>query len=739
MRKSIVIGLLGIAVQIAAPPAAIAATSSAGTTRPGEACAAAGRSIDDKSLGYLDSADRYLAEGRTRQAREQLDRGLEAAGQQGNGADKIALLRSLADLKLASGDQAGARADLEQALQLASGSDPVLRATLLHDLGNAYAVGEQFPEAAAKFDESLKALGTTRASELEISNRLNAARALLDSAQPADAARSLDAAATALAATPDEAWVAPHAVSLGELSFRVDYDSGTWTHLDRAMQSLERGRRIAAANADTRTESFALGFMGRIAEEAGGIDTALEYTRLAMLKAQSANALDGLYRWQWQAARLLDRSGQPQQAIAAYQQAIATLEAIRPELSRRSIRSFQASVAPVFFGMADLLLRQESSAADPTVATQQLRLVRTTVEELKVAEIQNYFQNDCVIGDEQATALDEVGADAAVIYPILFDDRVETLVSIGPKITRYTARVSREELAGTVLEFRQGIERRPTNRYRAPGKQLYDWLIAPALADLRAAHVSTLVFVPDGPLRTVPAAAFFDGNHFLVEEFAIATTLGMTLTSPKPLATQQTEILASGLTQSVRGFSALPAVRAELDSIEKIYPDNAQEFRDETFVVNDVSQALAKGRYSIVHIATHGQFKADHRQSFLLAYDAPLTMGELEATVASRRYNNEPIELLMLSACETAAGDDRAALGLAGVALKAGARSAVATLWAINDDATSQLVTRFYTELKAGKATKAQSLRTAQLQLIQDQRYSHPAVWSPFLLLGNWL
>jgi CHAT domain-containing protein len=93
----------------------------------------------------------------------------------------------------------------------------------------------------------------------------------------------------------------------------------------------------------------------------------------------------------------------------------------------------------------------------------------------------------------------------------------------------------------------------------------------------------------------------------------------------------------------------------------------------------------------------------------------------------------------MLSACETAAGDDRAALGLAGVALKAGARSAVATLWAINDDATSQLVTRFYEEIKAGKVTKAQALRIAQLQLIEDQRYTHPAVWSPFLMLGNWL
>ena len=695
--------------------------------------AIAGQACDANSSGAV------LSAGRMRLERERLERSLLSTALNEGSAGKVALLHSLGQLKLASGDSAGAVSDFQQAITLAGDAEPKLKAALLHDLGNAYAAGERYPEAAAEYARSLETLAPGQAPDFSISNRLNQARALIDAGRAAEAAGPLDAAASELASAPDEGWIAANAVSLGELLFRIDYDTGTWTRLEQAMQALERGRRVAAAAGDARPESFALGYMGRIAEEAGRLDTALQYTRLAMVKAQAANALDGLYRWQWQAARLLERQGDAEQAVAAYQQSIATLEVIRPELSRRSIRSFQATVAPVFFSMAELLLREQSAATDPAVGTGQLRLVRTTIEKLKVAEIQNYFQNDCVVADEQATELDVIGADTAVLYPIIFDDRVELLVSIGPAMRRYTSRVSRDELARTVLEFRQGLERRPTNRYRTPGKSLYDWLIAPALGDLRAARVTTLVFVPDGPLRTVPAGAFFDGERFLVEEFAIATTLGMTLTSPKPISMQQSEILASGLTQSIRGFSALPAVQAELDSIQQIYPNQAEEFRDETFVVGDVSEALAKGRYSIVHIATHGQFKADHRESFLLAYDAPLTMSELEATVSSRRYNNEPIELLMLSACETAAGDDRAALGLAGVALKAGARSAVATLWAINDDATSQLVTRFYEEIKAGKVTKAQALRAAQLQLIGDQRYSHPAVWSPFLMLGNWL
>lgn len=97
------------------------------------------------------------------------------------------------------------------------------------------------------------------------------------------------------------------------------------------------------------------------------------------------------------------------------------------------------------------------------------------------------------------------------------------------------------------------------------------------------------------------------------------------------------------------------------------------------------------------------------------------------------------MELLTLSACQTAAGDDRAALGLAGVAVKAGARSALATLWFINDQATALLITEFYHQLRDPDLSKAKALQRAQLILLNDRRYQHPGYWSPFLLIGNWL
>ena len=103
------------------------------------------------------------------------------------------------------------------------------------------------------------------------------------------------------------------------------------------------------------------------------------------------------------------------------------------------------------------------------------------------------------------------------------------------------------------------------------------------------------------------------------------------------------------------------------------------------------------------------------------------------------RFRDEPVELLTLSACETAVGDDLAALGLAGIAVKAGARSALATLWFINDQASAVLVSEFYAQLQDPSLSKVKALQQAQLRLVQDRRYEHPIYWSPFLLIGNWL
>jgi CHAT domain-containing protein len=140
-----------------------------------------------------------------------------------------------------------------------------------------------------------------------------------------------------------------------------------------------------------------------------------------------------------------------------------------------------------------------------------------------------------------------------------------------------------------------------------------------------------------------------------------------------------------------------------------------------------------------VHLATHGEFSRKGGESYVLTYDGRLDMDDLQQFMSMTTFREQPIELLTLSACQTAAGDDRAALGLAGIAVKAGARSALATLWFINDQASAVLVSEFYSQLQDPSLSKVKALQQAQLKLLEDPRYSHPIYWSPFLLIGNWL
>jgi len=187
----------------------------------------------------------------------------------------------------------------------------------------------------------------------------------------------------------------------------------------------------------------------------------------------------------------------------------------------------------------------------------------------------------------------------------------------------------------------------------------------------------------------------------------------------------------------VQGFPPLPNVAEEITRIHRLY-DGAM-LENSTFTLSNFEKDLDERPYSIVHVASHGKFDKDAHNTFLLTYDGKLNMDTLQRYMASTTYRKQPVELLTLSACQTAVGDDKAALGLGGIAVKAGARSALATLWYINDQASSILVADFYEDLKEPGISKAKALQQTQLKLLKDRRYEHPSYWSPFLLIGNWL
>jgi len=160
---------------------------------------------------------------------------------------------------------------------------------------------------------------------------------------------------------------------------------------------------------------------------------------------------------------------------------------------------------------------------------------------------------------------------------------------------------------------------------------------------------------------------------------------------------------------------------------------------NDAFRTGRLEEELRERPPGVVHLASHAEFTGDPRSSFVLTHDGRLTMDRLSDLVESGRFGDEPLELLVLSACRTAAGDERAALGLAGVAVRAGARSAMGSLWSVSDQAASELVVDFYSELGRRDTSKAEALRRAQLALLAQKRFAHPYYWAPFLMINNWL
>jgi CHAT domain-containing protein len=232
-------------------------------------------------------------------------------------------------------------------------------------------------------------------------------------------------------------------------------------------------------------------------------------------------------------------------------------------------------------------------------------------------------------------------------------------------------------------------------------------------------------------------AALHDGRHFLLQKYSVAITPGLCLVEPRPIQGVNLRVLSAGLTAAVQGFPPLPYVAEEIRAIHRLH--SGTPLLDQDFSIPKLERELRKNHYNVLHIASHGKFAESPKETFLLSFDDKVTMDRLSDCVGLFRFRDNPLELLILSACETAAGDERAALGLAGVAVKAGARSAIATLWHVNDPVSSRLVGEFYGELRKTPVTRAMALQRAQLKILGDSRYEHPGYWAPFLLINNWL
>ncbi|HCF26160.1 MAG TPA: hypothetical protein DEV81_02805, partial [Cyanobacteria bacterium UBA11049] len=347
------------------------------------------------------------------------------------------------------------------------------------------------------------------------------------------------------------------------------------------MKLLDRAIAVAKNIGDLRAESFALGSQAQIYESALQYEKAMALTRQAQFAAQQVSAADSLYRWQWQAGRILKATGKIQQAISVYEQAIATLQTIRGDIvaANQDLQfDFRDAVEPVYRELIALLLDPDASNTSVSqvvknTISQNISRAIDVSELLKLAELQNFFGDECVqvaLNNAKSNA-GQSDANAAVVYSVILADRTEMVLQLPNKtLTHHPVKMSAEQLQHEIDSLRLLLEKRATDEYLSQAQKIYDVLIRPLEADLAAANFKTLVFVNDGVLRKVPMAALHDRKQFLIEKYAIATTPSLSLTTRGSLERTNLQALILGLTVERPPFTALLNVNDEANGVQKI-------------------------------------------------------------------------------------------------------------------------------------------------------------------------
>lgn len=495
---------------------------------------------------------------------------------------------------------------------------------------------------------------------------------------------------------------------------------------------------VASLDGAPTTAAFASALVGRIALVRGDRDAAAAaFQRAIFLEGQRAQPTR-MANW-----LLLLADAEPTRRAALVLQAYRALEAVRPLLPATDPvteeSTFAIRMRPVFEAAVAAELAEVGGAREPARIASAQRIV----EAFRQAELQNAFGSNCVPSSDPVDPA-RLRVGEVLLYPILLDDRVELLVVAGgsggdAQYTRLAggARMTRDAVARLVDDMVSSASRGTDEEWREAGRTLYDLLIKPVEAQLRSG--GTLIVIPDGALRALPFAALTDSDgKFLIERTRLAVAPALAFSQPgSDRTTRPLSVVAASLEREV----TLPAgVFAKLegtgDEAGVAAGPGGRVLSD--FRESDLRAALSRGRVDVLHLATHAAFNGRSDRSFIVANGESIPLADLRALIGASRTRGDELDLLVLSACETAVGDDAASMGLAGAAVQSGAESAIASLWAVNDTGTVALMKGFYSAYREG-AGKAEALRRAQLAMIAEGGVrAQPGIWAAFILLGGW-
>ncbi|MGD1864906.1 MAG: CHAT domain-containing protein [Phormidesmis sp.] len=346
-------------------------------------------------------------------------------------------------------------------------------------------------------------------------------------------------------------------------------------------------------------------------------------------------------------------------------------------------------------------------------------------------EFESYFGEDLAevtqSSEEITDTLQQVAAETqtqpAVLWAIPRGDHLHLvlLTSSGEPIVRDLYDVPDDLLRQTVSDFQ--LEMHGTAENMLAAQQLHKWMIEPFESEhLQPEEIDTLLVCLGNGLRSLPLAALHDGENFLIEKYALTRIPAFNLIQTTYSSLAEGEFLAMGASE-FESLNPLPAVPAELTSILETWQQNApenrlrsgQSFLDPDFTLTNLEQQLARQKPEVVHLATHAVFdRGAAKNSYIQLWDSRLTLDRIREV----NWHDPSVELLVLSACRTAVGNDMAELGFAGLTLQSGAKSALASIWNVSDTGTLALMSEFYNQLGT-TTTKAEALRQAQIKMLR--------------------
>ncbi|MFN5398492.1 MAG: CHAT domain-containing protein [Pseudanabaena sp.] len=692
----------------------------------------------DDEIGLLGSqtnqAQALQALGLFRLASEQLEAIELRLQKQPDSLLKSVALHSLGTTLQTLGDLAKSQKILEQSLAIAQKlNNPAESSATLISIGNNFRFIKDIDGALQKYEQAAK---TSPVSILRLEAQALSLSLLVESdrlQQVQPLWQQIEPDLTKLQPSRRSVYLS---VNLSESLMKIKDANARPVTPSRIAELLTVALRQAQSIQDRRAESFAIGALGGLYEQNQQLTEAYQLSQRALVLAKSVNADDLLYRWKWLSGRILNKQGKSDLAIEAYRQAVQSIQNLRRELVASSPEvqfAFRDRIEPIYRELVSLLLKSDKPSQENLIQA------RLTLESLQVVELENFFRAACL--NIQPQQIDAVDSNSAVIYSAILSDRLALILSLPKEPLQYfSSNISQTELEESAEQFLQALNPAFSERIRLKVSQkLYDLIIRPSETALAEKQIKNLVFVLDGSLRNLPMAALHDGKQYAIEKYSMALTPGLQILGAKPLDRGQLKVWLGGLSEARQGFTELQGVKFEASQISKQIPTELELNSD--FTKTSLQKGLSEAGTAIVHLATHGQFSSDPDSTFILAWDDRVTVPDFYKFLRDRTDNRkQPLELLVLSACKTAEGDVKAILGLAGIALRSGARSTIGSLWAVNDDSTSQLMSNFYDILtKQPTISKAEALQQSQLSVLKDPQYRHPYYWAAFVLVGSWL